>query len=46
MADAINAVEAEMRNQIQPMHKETKELLRNYNQKCRKADHRTSNKQA
>jgi len=36
MADAINAVEAAMRSQFQPMHKETKELLCNYNQKCRK----------
>jgi len=29
-----------MRSQFQPMRKETKELVRNYNRKCRKAERR------
>ena len=38
MADAMNAVEAVMHSQFQPMCKETTELVCNYNRKCRNAE--------
>jgi len=36
--EAIDAVEKQMKEQFQPIRRETKETVRNFNKKCRKAE--------
>jgi len=38
MQQAIDAVEINMSEHCQPMRRETKELVKNFNRKCRKAE--------
>ena len=38
MKEAIDQIETAMRAQFQPMRRETKELVKNFNKKCRKVE--------
>ena len=38
--EAIEKVESAMKAQYQPIRRETKETIRNFNKKCRKAERR------
>jgi len=38
MSDAIEKAETYLHKQFQPMRRETKETVRNFNKKCRKAE--------
>jgi len=40
MESAIEAVEEAMQKQFQPIRRETKEMVRNFNKKCRKEERR------
>jgi len=39
---AIDVIEEAMREQCQPMPRKSKELVRNFNKKCRKAERQTT----
>jgi len=38
MQEAIDTIEVKMREHCQPMRRETKELVKNFNKKCRKVE--------